>query len=173
MSSNLPFAGALASLALLASACGTSTGTPAAAARPSADPVAVYHQLGQCVRDHGVPDFPDPTVDAQGRPQLPPGTQIPPDAVKQACLPILNQLPASMRPSIDRADPATMRRLAQCMRAHGIADWPDPGSDGNFRLPRSLAGDIKSKSGPRYPLFQAAYGQCRQYDPSGQFGEFA
>ena len=161
----------LAGLALAVVACGAGPQTPAAA-HTSADPVAVYHQFAQCVRNHGVPNFPDPTLDAQGRPQLPPGIQKPPDSVLQACQSILNQLPASMRPpGAPVNDPAMMRRFAVCMRAHGIDDWPDPDANGNFTLPPSLGG---LKTNPRWPQVRAVWtGPCRQYDPSGRLSTSA
>jgi hypothetical protein len=163
MTKRLAFTGFAAAL-VVAAACGTASPTPAA--HPSANPAAVYHQLSQCVRNHGLPDFPDPTVDAQGHPQFPPDVQRPPDAVMQACAPILNQLPASERPTQTTAnDPAMMRRFAACMRAHGIDDWPDPNADGSFTMPPTL-GNIKLN--PRFDQIRAAWdGPCKQYDPTG------
>jgi hypothetical protein len=165
MSRNLTFAGVLAGLAFAAAACGIGPQAPAAA-RPTANPATVYHQFAQCVRGHGQPDFPDPTIDAQGHPQLPDGVQKPPNEIIQACASILDQLPASIRPNTVQNDPAMMRRFAQCMRDHGIDDWPDPNAQGDFPFPPSLAGSMKT--GPRWPQIQAAWnGPCRQYDPSG------
>jgi hypothetical protein len=85
----------------------------------------------------------------------------------QACGSILNELPPEDRggPVTPQNDPAMMRRFAACMRAHGIADWPDPNADGDFPLPPSLASSIKG--GPRLPQVLAARNGCRQYDPSG------
>jgi hypothetical protein len=164
MTRSLPLIGLVAALAL-AAACGTAAAqTPAA--QPSADPAAIYRQFAQCVRDHGQPDFPDPTLDSQGQPQLPPGVEKPPTSIMQACASILNRLPASLRPrSATANDPAMMRRFAQCMRAHGIDDWPDPNADGTFTMPPTL-GNIKTN--PRWSRIQAAWtGPCRQYNPSG------
>jgi hypothetical protein len=167
MTRNHTLTGLLAALVLAAAGCGT--GTPAAAARPTANPVTVWHEVAQCVRDHGIPDFPDPTVDAQGQPHLPAGVPTPPDSIVQACQPILNQLPPADRPGGPQNDPAMMRRFAACMRAHGIQDWPDPNASGEFPLPASLAGNMKR--GPRWPQIQTAWqGPCKQYDPSGHIG---
>ena len=165
MTRNLTLTALLAAAALAAAGCGV--GSPAAAARPTANPVTVYHQFAQCIRDHGIPDFPDPTIDAQGQPHLPDSVQKPPDAVLQPCLPILNQLPPGDRPSSQSTnDPAMMRQFAECMRAHGITDWPDPNASGEFPMPPSLAGNIKR--GPRWQQIQAAWnGPCKRYDPAG------
>lgn len=164
MTRSHPLTAFLAALAL-AAACGPAAAqTPAV--QPSASPAAIYRQFAQCVRDHGQPDFPDPTVDAQGRAQLPDDVPKPPDSVMQACASILNRLPASLRPRNSTPnDPAMMRRFAQCMRAHGIDDWPDPNADGSFTMPPTL-GNIKTN--PRWSQIQAAWsGPCKQYDPSG------
>jgi hypothetical protein len=154
----------LAGLVFAVAACGTGSQTPAAHASPNV--AAIYHQVAQCIRDHGAPNFPDPTVDASGHPQLPPGTQQPPQAALTPCRSILNQLPASDRPAgTVPQDPAMMLRFAQCMRAHGITDWPDPNADGSFTLPATLAG---GKTSPRWRQVRDVWtGSCKQYDPSG------
>src|ERR1700676_4175275 len=51
--------GALGVLALAGSACGL-PGSPAAKASPPADPYQQALAFSQCMRAHGVPDFPDP-----------------------------------------------------------------------------------------------------------------
>jgi hypothetical protein len=171
MTRNLTLTGLLAALALAAAGCSIG---PLGAARPTAspttaNPVAVYHEVAQCVRDHGMPDFPDPTVDAQGQPHLPEGQATPPPSIFQACEPILNQLPPAQRPNGVQNDPAMMQRFAQCMRAHGITDWPDPNANGDFPLPPSLAGSVKT--GPRSQQIRAAWnGPCKQYNPGHNIG---
>jgi hypothetical protein len=169
MPRNTPFAGivAAAALTLLAGCALGPIGRPAAAATPTPNPAVVYRQFAQCIRTHGLPDFPDPVLDAQGQPQLPPGVDKPPDAIMQACSSVLNQLPASSRGSgAQQPNPAEMRRFAQCLRAHGIEDWPDPNPDGSFTFPPSLAGNLKTS--PRWSQIQAAWnGPCKQYNTSG------
>jgi hypothetical protein len=166
MSRSIPVAAAVALALALGGCAGGLPGQFAAAPRPSANPAVVYHQFAQCVRDHGQPDFPDPTVDSQGQPHLPDSVTKPPDDVMNACMPILNRLPQSARPNSTHPDPAMMRRFAQCMRAHGIDDWPDPDSQGRFTFPPSLQGNLKT--GPRWPQIQAAWdGPCKQYNALG------
>jgi len=63
-----------AGAALLLGACGFGT---AAQAHHAPNLAALYHQAAQCVRDHGYPNFPDPTIDSNGKAQLPPGVQPP------------------------------------------------------------------------------------------------
>ncbi len=167
MSSKLPFAGLLVVLAGL-TLSGCATGQQPTAARSPVDVARVYRQFAQCVRDHGRPDFPDPTVDSQGRPQLPDGVQKPSAEVMNACASILDQLPASVRPARQQdqhPDPAMMRRFAQCMREQGIDDWPDPDAEGRFHFPPDLA---NLKSSPRWPQIRATWdGPCKKYNTSG------
>lgn len=154
---------AAAALALVACASG-------AAAAPSRSANAagpVWHRYAACVRDHGQPGFPDPTVDAQGHALLPDGVHVSPDAA-QACASVLDALPASARVQ-KGMDVAQMRQFARCMREQGVEDWPDPDDMGVFHLPDTLGRDLKSS--PRWPEIRAAWqGPCLRYDPTGQLG---
>jgi hypothetical protein len=117
-------------------------------------------ELAQCIRDHGLPGFPDPGVE-NGRLTLPDGLEdnLPPNAEQamDACRSIMDRLPASAlgesekegetgRAPMDPADLPKARRWAQCVREHGIADLPDPGSDGKINIRgTSLAAEGKSE----------------------------
>src|SRR5262245_26153305 len=100
---------ALAAL-LLAFLTGCSGGTSGAAgpsptAMTNDQILAIGREAAQCMRTHGIPDFPDPIVDGRGRLTLPSGPEF--DHVKnemaaepeaeRACQPILDRLPASAR----------------------------------------------------------------------------
>lgn len=155
-------------------ACG-SHGTASPGASPStmsdAQILALGRQLAQCFRDHGVPGLPDPSVE-NGRLILPSGAadNIPDaqgNAAMAACKSIADQLPASAlgdkgdasRAPVTAADLAKMRQYAQCIRQHGISDFPDPRADGVFDLAgTSLANDPKSQR------MRDANDACRQYE---------
>lgn len=159
----LPALLAAAIVSLLAVGCGPLPGQTAAAPRPSPNVAQVAHQLAQCIRAHGDPSLPDPIIDAQGNPQLPPGTATPPPSALQACSSLVAQLQHAA--PTDHPDPNLMRQFARCMRAHGITDWPDPDAEGRFHMPPTLA-DFKAS--PRLPQIRAAWaGPCSRYDPSG------
>ena len=51
-------------------------------------------------------------------------------------------------------------RYSECMRSHGIADFPDPGSSGNGVAIGTQAGKA-SDLDPKNPRFQAAARACR------------
>jgi len=138
------------------SACGSQ---PAQAETPT----QILHELVQCMRAHGMPNAPDPTIDSQGHwefPQVPGVSRQLPPATVQACQSIFNRLPASMRNG-SAPDIAMETRFAQCMRTHGLSDFPDPNPDGSHPLP------LPAKGGPLFDRFQAASVACRAFNPSG------
>ncbi|GII30333.1 hypothetical protein [Planotetraspora mira] len=145
-------------LAPVLAAC-AATSTPGATASPSPGAsavLAVYRELATCLRQHGVPNFPDPVVDAQGNVQEVSSMQIPASA-KNACASIAARLPAEGRErTYTAAEMAKLRQLAQCFRDHGIADWPDPNARGEFPLPKRLLDLGKRGWRDQLPL-------CRQY----------
>jgi hypothetical protein len=164
---------ALAAGGLLLTACTQGSNSPGVAslganagaggsASPSATPGPLAYS--QCMRSHGVPSFPDP--DAQGRIALQagPGSALDPgstvfQAAQQAC--------QSLQPVPSAADiargRAAMLKLAQCMRSHGIADFPDPDAQGRMMLTSRPGGDLD----PSNPRFAAAQTACQKYAPGG------
>ena len=168
MKAHASFAGLLAGrgLAVALAARGSGQGSQQPAAHPSANPAQLARQFAQCVRDHGDPSFRDPTIDAQGNPQLPDGVEKPPSdsAIRRACESLLNQLQAQNR-SNQAPDPAAMRAFAQCMRDHGISDWPDPDAEGYFHFLPELA---NFKASPPWPQIRAVWtGPCKRFNPQG------
>ena len=150
-----------AALALVA--CGGPAPHQTAGARDAAAPI--WHRLVQCARQNGMPDLPEPTIDDRGQAHFPGGTPSPPPSVQQACQAIYDQLPAQARGD-QSPDPALMRQFAQCMRSHGIQDWPDPDAQGQFHMPQALD---NIKSGPRAQQIRAAWmGPCSKYNPDGR-----
>jgi hypothetical protein len=109
----------------------------------------------QCMRDNGVPTFPDP--DPNGR--FGPGHEAinrddPPfKAANEKCRDLL---PAGDKHDVVGPDTVqNMVKFAQCMRDNGVPDFPDPGADGKF--PR----DAEQKAHDD-PQFQAAAEKCRK-----------
>jgi hypothetical protein len=154
---------------LSAIALGVATMTLVACGQPSSaqaeTPAQIWHELVVCARAHGDPTFPDPTVDSQGQATFPPGTQKPPAATIAACQSIYDRLPASVRRG-GAPDIQMEIKFAQCMRVHGLTDWPDPQADGSYRLPPDL--QTTSKSGSVWDREKAGWDACAQFNPSGQ-----
>jgi hypothetical protein len=142
----------LCSLVLVA-ACGSSShGTGGAAGRQQA------LDFAQCMRDNGVPDFPDPDASGQFRglgheQQNNPKFQ----AAQEACRALA---PGGEHENL--GDPAfvkAMRQFSKCMRNNGLPDFPDPDASGRLRGPGH-----EQQSNPRY---RAAFEACRQKLPGG------
>ncbi len=52
-------------------------------------------------------------------------------------------------------------KFADCMRAHGVPNFPDPGSGGGIQIPDN------SGINPQSPAFQSAQGECFKLLPGG------
>jgi hypothetical protein len=159
--------GVVLGVALLALAgCGGGGPAHRATATPTVDDRAAMLQVAQCLRSHGHPDFPDPVQDKDGNWTFPGSGNIP---VVPACASLERQVKrriiAENRPSA--ADMAKLRRVAACMRAHGVPDWPDPEEvEGTFPLPPRL--QPQSMRPENNPMMRAAYDACSKYAPSGR-----
>jgi hypothetical protein len=142
--------------------CSASGGSAGATTTTSGqqDTAAVWRELVRCARANGMPNLPDPQIDSNGRANFPNGTPDPPASVRRACQAIYDRLPPSAREEAPPtpADMQALLRYARCMREHGVADFPDPDAEGNFR---AQAGS----TGPNTPRFQRAMQACRQLDP--------
>jgi hypothetical protein len=150
-----------ATLAAGSAGCGADAAGPASAAGASAgagsvaeQAAVVWREFAECARRHGLPNLPDPQVDASGHVQFGAGggglkraldPKGPSTALKQACGRILDRLPPSAqknRPTTQAELQAT-RQYAACMRQHGVTEWPDPNSDGTFPLSARLLAQAK------------------------------
>jgi hypothetical protein len=123
---------ALAVLAALTACAGSGdvTASPSASASDLDQGLA----FAQCMRDNGVPDFPDP--DPDGGFSSAAGKLDEADAQKalDACRDLL---PAARQQQQDPEQQEKLLKMAQCMREQGY-DVPDPDPDN----PGGLLGDI-------------------------------
>ncbi|HEV3291246.1 MAG TPA: hypothetical protein VG123_19880 [Streptosporangiaceae bacterium] len=140
-------------MAVLLTGCGSSGSSPSLA-RPKKYQKALA--FVQCMRTHGEPTFPDPTSqgivsDSQaniGSPVL--------RAAGLACAALLP--PGSLQVTEAQQEQFAGLELkrAECMRAHGVTNFPDPSAPGQQGPPPASAGGI----GPSSPVFQAAARAC-------------
>ncbi|HKA49713.1 MAG TPA: hypothetical protein VKK19_09015 [Candidatus Dormibacteraeota bacterium] len=168
----LPVAIFIAAVLSLSTACGagsTSAAPPVAhvGSAPSASPSPgsaqlspsekqrLWLQFANCLREHGA-DEPDPTFDSNGNPQWAVNIKGLPQAPQRACAPILQSLNLGTGQRADPARIAALTRFAQCIRQHGLADFPDPDSAGNFQT----NGDPTLEPG-----WAAAYQACSGLQP--------
>lgn len=129
--------------ALTACGSGHSTPHPSPSVTRSADILAIGLRYSACIRSHGSPQYPDMIV-RNGQLMLPPGhnSKTTGAAVtagaEAACRHILASLPPGAMYKGDRPPaPDDLPKLvdfAKCMRAQGIAGFPDPKPDGSFPL---------------------------------------
>lgn len=152
---------ALAAVALLAAACGGGGGSSSGAHSTAYQKELAY---SECMRAHGVPNFPDPGSNGiiaiqggraakgtSGRNQSVGGPQM--TRADNACR---HLLPNGGVPSAAQQQQLRNQGLkfAECMRAHGISNFPDPPTGGG---PTTIGGSgINIQS----PQFQAANRAC-------------
>ena len=161
-------AAGMAALALLVAACGgAGSGSPGTAkggpSAPSTPASAKEIAFAQCMRAHGITDYPDSDgpLKVTGSGDLNPGNPTYRKA-RQACQPLLPVIRLS--PAQAAQGNADVLRFAHCMRQHGITKFPDPraGIDGNDTV---FLGKIDLHS----PQFLAAQHACRRYQgPDGK-----
>ena len=144
---------ATAVLALLAGACGSSGSSTGSHGSPNAGGSTVAASLvrySACMRSHGVPNYPDP--DSSGQLPKPDAHHLGVSssqlrASQQTCQHLLpnsgDAINASSVQQCMEADdcPKSLvqqvldeeRSFAQCMRSHGVPNWPDPITDSQGR----------------------------------------
>jgi hypothetical protein len=121
-----------AGLALLAAACSggsrsssgstSSTGTSGASSAYVADKVG----LARCLRTHGVPNYPDPNATGQEPPYSKQLVSTPQgQAAVRACGYWDNRVTNNVAAQ-NQAIRVEYVRFAECMRSHGLPDFPDP-----------------------------------------------
>jgi hypothetical protein len=150
-------------VALLVAGCGGSSGRSGSAGSASGGGVSAQsahsialERYAQCMRTHGVPDFPDPVNGELTLPKAAPGSDLDPNssAFRSASRACQSVAPAGfgngLTPNIQQQNLAL--RVAHCMRSHGVSNFPDPTSNG-FKLPPGI--DTSS------PQFRSAIQTCR------------
>ncbi|HCT78871.1 MAG TPA: hypothetical protein DGG94_10100 [Micromonosporaceae bacterium] len=142
-------------LVLGASGCGQAADNGLPESKDTGDGV----KFARCMRDNGVPDFPDPKPNGNGglAIEVPEGvSREEVDAAMQKCR---QYLPNGGEP--EKVDPAAIeqqRKLSQCMRDNGVPGFPDPKEGGGI--------DIEGVD-PADPTFKEAEQKCSQFRPPG------
>ena len=121
----------------------------------------------RCMRSHGVANFPDPTLTSHSV-SFGAGRNVDQQSPQfvSASTTCKRLVPAGGPPSAAQIQAALARLLknAQCMRTHGVPNFPDPVTSGG-RIGISLNG-----LDPNSPRFQAAQRICQKLDPMGTPG---
>jgi hypothetical protein len=160
---------------------GSSAGVPSlhhdrSAAGSTGQNARALHVAAQCLRVHGIPNYADPTVG--------PGQVVYTDqrdlekvgdavvqAAMSACRSVIGQ--ANFDPTQRPHPPARMVRdgvrEAQCLRAHGLPNWPDPKPTDTFDpghgfqvTDAAFAGAVPAGTNPKASsVFQHAIEACQ------------
>jgi hypothetical protein len=182
----LALVGLLVTVGLLAAACGggpndpraatattatTTSTTPAAPSGSASNPSeqttqSEELQFAQCMRSHGVSDFPDPSgrgllsdISAAGV-----NTQSP--TYQQALQSCKKYSPEGhLTPAQSAAENAEGLLISQCMRSHGVPNFPDPSTGPADEQVINLHG---LGIDPSSPTFQAASSACQKLFPGSK-----
>jgi hypothetical protein len=148
---------------LLAAGCGASTPV----SKPTAStPAAQLVAFSKCMRAHGVSGFPDPGAAATGAENSIAGIPIPNtinmnspafETAQTACQRLLSaRFSRQGKPSLGASQKASLIALSQCMRSHGVADYPDPTFPAGGGISIGLGPGVNTQS----PAFKQAQAAC-------------
>jgi hypothetical protein len=156
---------------VLLAACGSSSSpsSGSAVASKQRDGLA----LANCIRHHGVPNFPDPSGNGHGgilieqrdRSGSGPSTRVNGVPINAPAFKSAMQACGKYEPNAGTPSPAQTAKIkakglamSRCMRSHGVPNFPDPqfqSGGGGFGIRLSGAG-----VNPQSPAFQAAQKDC-------------
>jgi hypothetical protein len=161
-----PLVATLALIALVGAGCGSNapskTTSSSAAKAGSADTgTKVTAQdkavkFSECIRSHGVPHFPDP--DSKGEFNF--GIDVSQEvwrAAVAACKDL--QPPGSLSSKRTAKQQSTALKFAQCMRDHGVKDFPDP-ANGEPLIDTTKIPSLGDRSPVTDPVFRPAVDAC-------------
>lgn len=141
---------------------------------PKGNPTQLLDEWASCMRSHGDPNQVDPTIDANKviHITIPPsadgkGRDILGKGSSSPCQVYLTAASTALRGGkpLPKPDPAKLEKYAECMRASGIPDFPDP-TGGGLQLHVSPGSDLN----PRNPTFQNASKGCAKKTGVRGFG---
>ena len=157
----LNFLVALALVALIGAGCGsndTAHTTATATASPkqeSAREKAV--KFAECIRAHGVADFPDPNA----KNEFEYGVSVTPAVWKRASTACKDlQPPGTLSGKRTPKEQSGALKFAQCMRDNGVKDFPDP-ANGDPLVDTTKIPSLGDRSPRTDPVFAPAMDKCR------------
>jgi hypothetical protein len=141
-------------------ACGVTTGSSGTTSASANGGPAL--QFAKCMRAHGVSGFPDPSAQGVQIQGLDPNAPVF-QAAQKACAKY-GPSPDSL-PKPTAAEQRAALRFAECMRVHGVPNFPDPlSAPPSLRAPvlalRGMIFAVGSGIQPRSPAFQQAAAAC-------------
>jgi hypothetical protein len=139
----------------------TTAGSGTGSASGGASPLAEAVTYSQCVRSHGVPNFPDPVQTPDGGYGYRTSGIDPNSAAFQGALQACKSLPSpwnSTGQELSSAQQQAWLNWATCIRTHGAPSFPDP----------TFSGSEVHDSGitPNSTSIQSAMDACKSHLPS-------
>jgi hypothetical protein len=124
-------------------------------------------RFAECLRSHGLPDFPGPSSNgtfhiSSSSGAVPGSPEF--QAALNACRKFMPNGGAAPSPAQQAKMLAQALQYSECMRSHGITDFPDPHSS-NGRVGFSINAGAGSDLDPNAPQFQAAQKACQKLLP--------
>jgi hypothetical protein len=159
----------IAAAPLLAVACSGSPSSTGSGGSPNAGGSANSTSAvawSRCVRSHGIPDFPDPGSSGQVPKETAQQLGVS-DSVLRAATGACAALNPHQPPSQaqQRQQLTDDLKFAQCMRSHGVPNFPDPtSSDGRVEFVISVSRDGFD---PHSPQILAKAHECQHVLPAG------
>jgi hypothetical protein len=146
-------------------ASSSGSNTAAASHNSTATPREKAVKFAECMRENGYPDFPDPKASGE----FPPfGISVTPAAwthALRACKEL--QPPGSFSAHLSPTQLSAARKFAQCIREHGVKDFPDP-VNGEPIVDTTKIPSTDKPGG--MDILNAAMSKCRAFGPSGAGG---
>ena len=158
---------AIAGVALLTSACGSSSPPSTTTSSQSPSPqngVQQAFKYSACMRNHGMTNFPDPQVTTNGNQQKIAIRVVGPNNPRfngalracQSIMPPPSKADLAAQAAQRRAHTQDLLSFAHCMRGRGVNGFPDPSSEGALTLQMITAAGIDLHS----PQVAAAARAC-------------
>ena len=158
---------AMASLTLLTAGCGSASSSPSSSTTPSFQSfTSAAYRYADCMRTHGVANFPDPQIVNQPgqhgiKQTISPALVASPrfEPAQKACRGIL-PTPINVNPSQlaqqQHARAQNVLAFARCLRSHGVPNFPDPTSQGQLTVEMVTAAGVDLHA----PAVLAAAKEC-------------
>jgi hypothetical protein len=171
-----PLAVALLGVAIVAAACSNGPSSPGATGSSTPSSAASNGlALAQCMRSHGITNFPDPR--SGGGIAINAGSGVDPNSPQyQAAWKACQSKAGGGGSQAQRQQAyAAGLKYARCMQTHGVPNFPDPKAPGSVPVSQSNSAGGSGYQGfgsggvnPDSPQFIAANKACEHYLPAGQ-----
>jgi hypothetical protein len=151
----------------------TTTVAPASQGATNSAYYAAVVKYSECMRNHGVPDYPDPNAqtDKVGAVALEQAGVDPDSTQFQAASKVCSHLLPSSPPPETPGELTQALEWVQCMRGHGVPNEPDPTTNQTSGEGVTLRGGLQlmfpAGADPSSSAFRAAWSACQSLAPAG------